>query len=227
MSNPAGATLTHRYAALQIKIWHILFRMRKIYHEQSEMRSRVFNSKREQIKGLAPSMFSVVDMLVTLEHAEGLMSDLLETKELRQLLSADQVKTIGRAKDTASRWKAVRNVFGGHLDIEVFEAACAKHNFFGSLLSNDLETDMAIYNCLILESAINRSKPKSSLFDRELDFGNDLAGEMKLVIDKLNSDWKRVFDCFPDLLQLMYTLGKAEKQIATNPEEWQGIVFGN
>lgn len=227
MSKFDGATLTHRFAALQIKIWHLHFRMRQIYRNQEELNSRTFRSNRELIKGLAPSMFSLMDMLISLEHVDGLMADLLSTDEFREHLSTDQLKMIGRAKDVAARWKAVRNVIGGHLDIRVVEASCKKHGFFGALLSDDLETDMAMYNCLILESAINLARNKSDLFGRELDFYADFRGEMKLVIDKLNSDWNKVFSCFPDLLQIFYTLGKDEKQLATNPSEWRGIVVGD
>ena len=134
---------------------------------------------------------------------------------------------IGRTKDVAARWKAVRNVLGGHLDIGVIEATCERHGFFGALLSEDLETDMAVYNCLLLESAINHARSKSDLFGRDLDFGADLGGEMKLLIEKLNSDWEKVFAVFPEILKLVYSLGKEEKQLATDPSDWVGIVVGD
>lgn len=86
---------------------------------------------------------------------------------------------------------------------------------------------MAVYNCLLLEGAINHSRQKSDLFGRDLDFRNNLNGELKLLVDKINHDWNLAFKYFEPLMKRIYEIGKAEKISATTPEERRGIVTGD
>lgn len=221
-----SSTLTHRFAAIQIKMWHIQFRMRQIYRNQKNLNSQSFTNKREKIKGMTPAIFSVIDMLISFEHLETLMGDILRTTELAGVLTNEERKNIGKTKNLTSRWIAVRNVFGGHIDIEVVEKVCVRHGFQGALLSDDLEADIAIYNCLLLEGAINHARQKSDLFGRDLDFGNNLSGEMKILVDKLNQDWNQAFKYFQPLMERVYEIGKSEKISVTTPEQRRGLITG-
>lgn len=220
----ALSTLTHRYAAIQIKMWHIQFRMRQIYLNQHHINTNVPSDDRERIKALAPAMYSVVDMLVTMEHLEGILGDILQTRELSEHLSRQERKALKQKRDLASRWKAVRNVFGGHIDISIVEDTCARHGIFGTLLSNDLEADLAVYNCLVLEGAINRARQKSDLFGRDLNFKKNLPGELKIVTEKLNNDWNELFSYFAPLMERIYEIGKEEKLAVTPSMDHVGLV---
>ena len=221
------STLTHRFAAIQIKMWHLQFRIRQIFRNQSAISDQDFSSAREKIRGLGPSIYSVVDMLVAFEHLEVLLSEILATAEIRSALTRKQMKSIGRTKNMAARWKSVRNVFGGHLDLSVVIDICQKHNFRGALLSDDLETDIAIYNALLLEGAINSARAKSDIFGRDLEFSNDLSGELRLVSEKLNSDWNAVTAYFEPLIKRIYEFGRPEKIAVTTPSERTGLVVGD
>ncbi len=55
----------------------------------------------------------------------------------------------------------------------------------------------------------------------------NLKGEVELVVNKLNEDWKVIFDYFEPMMKLLYKVGKEEKIEATLPEERVGIVTGN
>ena len=107
---PEVTTLTHRFAAIQIKMWHLQFRMQQVFTNQSILNEQQFSTNRERIRGLGPAIFSVVDMLVALEHIEVLMSDILGTEEIRTALTKAELKSIGRTKNLAARWKSVRKV---------------------------------------------------------------------------------------------------------------------
>lgn len=224
---PEINTLTHRFAAIQIKMWHLQFRMRQIYRNQSLLREQQFSSNRERIRGLGPAIYSVIDMLVALEHLEVLMSDILGTEEIRTALSKAELKKIGRTKNVAARWKSVRNIFGGHIDLSVVVKVCEQHNFRGALLSDDMETDIAVYNALLLEGAINHARTKSDIFGRNLDFSANLSGEIRTVIDEINRDWNEVFSYFEPLIKKIYEVGKPEKMATTNPEDRRGLVVGD
>ena len=99
MQSGDDSTLTSRFAAIQIKMWHIQLRMRQVYENQKNLNSKKYNTNRERIKGFGPAIYSVVDMLVTFEHLEVLMSDILGTKEISEKLSDADRKLIGRTKD--------------------------------------------------------------------------------------------------------------------------------
>lgn len=226
-AEPAPSTLTHRFAAIQIKMWHLQFRMRQVLRNHSILNEQEFSSNRQRIRGLGPAIYSVLDMLVTFEHLEVLMSDILATDEIRSALTPQEVKNIGRTKNVAARWKSVRNVFGGHIDLSIVVDVCERHNFRGALLSNDLETDIAVYNALLLEGALNRARVKSDIFGRDLNFSRDLSGEISIVIEELNKDWNEVFAYFEPLMKRIYEVGKPEKMAVTRPEDRLGLVIGD
>ena len=97
MQSGDDSTLTSRFAAIQIKMWHIQLRMRQVYENQKNLNSKKYNTNRERIKGFGPAIYSVVDMLVTFEHLEVLMSDILGTKEI--------LGGIGESKERAQSMK--------------------------------------------------------------------------------------------------------------------------
>jgi len=226
MTKETATSLTYRFAAIQIKMWHIQFRMKKIYEDQKQINQKTFSTNREKIKGFMPSVYSVIDMLISFEHLENLMENIFTTKEISTRLTEYDRKKIGKTKNITSRWNAVRNLLGGHLDLEMIIDTCKKHNFRGTLISNDLETDIAVYNCLLLEGAINKARAKSDLFGRDLDFSQNLAGELSIVVEKLNSDWTEAFEYFEPIVKRIYAIGKAEKISATTPAQRTGLVTG-
>ena len=57
------STLTTRVAALETKMLHLQYRMKKIYDDQKALNEVVATSNREQTKKLLPAAFSVMDML--------------------------------------------------------------------------------------------------------------------------------------------------------------------
>ena len=227
MTQEAETSLTYRFAAIQIKMWHIQYRMKKIHEDQKLINEKAFSSNRDRIKGSMSSVYSVVDMLISFEHLENLMGNIFSTKEISKKLTPYDRKKIGKTKDITGRWNAVRNLLGGHLDLGIIIETCKKYNFRGTLLSDDLETDIAVYNCLILEGAINKAREKSDLFGRDLDFKSDLSGELKHVVEKLNNDWNQAFEYFEPIAKRIYSIGKKEKISVTRPEERTGLVTGN
>ena len=227
MTQQTETSLTYRFAAIQIKMWHIQFRMKKIHEDQKLINQKTFSTNRERIKGSMLSTYSVVDMLISFEHLENLMGNIFTTKAISTKLTPDDKKIIGKTKNITGRWNAVRNLLGGHLDLEIIIDTCKKHEFRGTLLSDDLETDIAVYNCLLLEGAINKARLKSDLFGRDLDFSKNLIGELKVVVDKLNTDWSEAFKYFEPIANRIYAIGKAEKISVTPLEERTGLVTGD
>ncbi len=72
------STLTHRVAAIQVKMLHLQFRMKKIYEDQKLLNSKLPNFKipREVIKGMNNAVYSAIDMLITFEHMFQLVNDI-------------------------------------------------------------------------------------------------------------------------------------------------------
>ena len=222
-----NSTLTHRFAAIQIKMWHLQFRMREIYKSQELLQKVERKPGKDSIKKLGPAIFSTLDMISAFEHLAALMADIFETEEIRSGLSSEQIQRVGQTKDRASRWIAVRNKLGGHIDVSIVEDMCKRHNYFGTLLSEDLKADMVIYQTLLLESAVNKAREKSDLFGRDLDFQKNFTGELALFVDKLNEDWSYCFGYFEPLIKQIYLLGKREKIKATSIAERKGIITGD
>ena len=73
-------TLTPRVAAIEVKILHLQFRMKKIYEDQQYLNSQSENFKgnREIIKGMLNASYSFIDMLVTMENLFQLINDILQ-----------------------------------------------------------------------------------------------------------------------------------------------------
>ena len=221
------STLTHRVAAIQVKMLHLQFRMKKIYEDQRMLNSKLPNYKtpRETIKGMNNAVYSAIDMLITFELMFQLVNDIFNTPELKQRLDQPTIQLLGNVRKIAQKWKHVRNKLGGHIDIEIAEKFCKDHNYFGVFISNDLETDTGMLNMLLIESAVNTARTKSDVFGRELNLKNNGVGpEMKLFVETLNNDWNAVFSYFEPLMQFLYKVGKKEKMECTDPKDWKGIV---
>lgn len=221
------STLTHRIAAIQVKMLHLQFRMKKIYDDQKLLNSKLSNYKtpREIIKGMNNAVYSAIDMLITFEHMFQLVNDIFNTPELKQRLDQNTIQLLGNVRKIAQKWKHVRNKLGGHIDIEIAEKFCEDHNYFGVFISDDLEADIGMLNMLLIESAVNTSRIKSDIFGRELDLKNNGVGpEMKLFVETLNNDWNGVFSYFEPLMKFLYEVGKKEKMECTDPKDWKGIV---
>ena len=221
------STLTHRVAAIQMKMLHLQFRMKKIYEDQKLLNSKLpsFKTPREIIKGMNNAVYSAIDMLITFEHMFQLVNDIFNTLELKDRLDQNTIQLIGNVRKIAQKWKHVRNKLGGHIDLEIVEKFCEKHNYFGVFLSDDLEADIGMLNMLLIESAVNSVRNKSDIFGRDLDLKNNGPGpEIKLFVETLNKDWNEVFGYFKPLMKILYKLGKKEKMACTNPKDWKGIV---
>jgi len=220
-------TLTHRVAAIQVKMLHLQFRMKKIYEDQKLLHSKLpsFKTPREIIKGMNEAVYSAIDMLITFEHMFQLVNDIFDTAELKDRLDQGIIQLIGNVRKIAQKWKHVRNKLGGHIDIDVAENFCEKHNYFGVFISDDLEADIGMLNMLLIESAVNAVRSKSDIFGRDLDFKNNGVGpEIKLFVDTLNKDWNEVFSYFEPFMNFLYNAGKKEKMQCTDPKDWKGIV---
>lgn len=221
------STLTHRVAAIQVKMLHLQFRMKKIYEDQKLLNSKLptFKTPREVIKGMNNGVYSAIDMLITFEHMFQLVNDIFNTPELKDRFNKSIIQMLGNVRKVAQKWKPVRNKLGGHIDIETAEKFCENHNYFGVFLSDDLEADIGVLNMLLIESNVNSARSKSDIFGRNLDLKNNGIGpEIKLFVDTLNKDWNAVFGYFEPLMKFMYEIGKKEKMACTDPKEWKGIL---
>jgi len=201
--------------------------MKKIYEDQKLLNSKLpnFKTSREVIKGMNNAVYSAIDMLITFEHVFQLVNDIFNTSELKDRLDQSTIQLIGNVRKIAQKWKHVRNKLGGHIDIEIAEKFCEKHNYLGVFLSDDLEADIGMLNMLLIESAVNSVRSKSDIFGRELDLKNNGIGpEIKLFVDTLNKDWNEVFSYFEPFMKFLYDVGKKEKMDCTDPKDWKGIV---
>jgi hypothetical protein len=102
--------------------------MKKIYSDQEELNNKrlSFQTNREKIKGMINSAYSLIDMVITMEHTHQLTKDLFGTKELSQYFDKDMSNLIKNVRTISERWKFVRNKLGGHIDIEMIEDMCKK-----------------------------------------------------------------------------------------------------
>ena len=220
-------TFTYRIAALQMKMLHLQFRMKKIYDDQKAINSQRHNTNREKIRGLRNATYSTIDMLITMEHAATLFQEVFSTPELSKQLTKDDREILSRAKTIASKWQKVRNKLGGHIDLKMVEAACEHHNFKGVFLIEDLETDVSILNVILLESALNTSGYAEKEFGRKIDTRKNLQAEIELITNKLNGDWEAVFSYFNPLMKRLYDAGKKDKIANTHPNDRKGLVVGD
>lgn len=221
------STLTHRVAAIQVKMLHLQFRMKKIYEDQKLLNSKIpsYKTPRALIKGMNNAVYSAIDMLVTFEHLFQLVNDIFGTSELKNNFDKDMFELLGNARKIAQKWKPVRNKLGGHIDLDIVEEFCEKHNYSGVFLSEDLEADISVLNMLLIESAVNAARSKSDILGRDLDLNkNGIGPEIKLFVETLNKDWNTVYGYFEPMMKFMYKIGKKEKMESTDPSEWRGIV---
>lgn len=221
------STLTHRVAAIQVKMFHLQFRMKKIYEDQKLLNSKLpkLKTQREVIKGMNNAVYSAIDMLITFEHMFQLVNDIFNTLEVKDRLDQSTKQLLGNVRKIAQKWKHVRNKLGGHIDIEIAEKICENHGYFGVFLSDDLEADIGVLNMLLIESAVNIARNKFDIFGRELDFKNNgIASEIKLFVETLNNDWNEVFSYFEPLMEFLYKIGKKEKMDCTDPKDRKGIL---
>ncbi len=120
------STVTARVAAIQVKMLHLQFRMKKIYQDQEALNKKLpsYKSNREIIKGMNNAVYNCIDMLVTMEYLFQLVADIFATPELRNHFNTDMYKILNKTKKITQKWKAVRNKLGGHIDIEIAEKFC-------------------------------------------------------------------------------------------------------
>lgn len=227
MTDQIDTTLTARVAAIQIKIFHLQYRMKKIYKDQGRLNkpSICKQKPRKMIKSKVNAVYSIIDMLITFEHLFYLIADIFNTPELNGKLDVELRKQLGIAKDLALKWKPIRNKLGGHIDIDMVESLCEKHGFNGVFLSDDIEADISALNMLLIESAVNAVILETNIFGRKLDFNKyGISDESKLFMETLNKDWFQVFDYFGPMVDFLYKHGKKEKMENSNPDDWKGII---
>ncbi len=223
-------TLTSRVAAIEVKMLHLQFRMKKIFEDQqylNEQRSN-FKENREIIKGMNNAAYNFIDMLVTMENLYQLISDIFATPEIREKFNQDMYKLLNKTKKITQKWKPVRNKLGGHIDIEVIVQFCEHHNYKGVFISDDLESDLGVLNMLMIESAVNSARNVFDIFGRDINLKNNgMPTEIKLLVDTINEDWNTAFEYFAPMMQFLYEIGKKEKLKNSHPEDLKGIVVGN
>jgi hypothetical protein len=114
-------TLTSRVAAIEVKMLHLQFRMKKIFEDQKLLNSQLPNLKgnREIIKGMNNASYSFIDMLVTMENLYQLVNDIFATSEIRERFTKDIYQLLNKTKKLTQKWKPVRNKLGGHIDIQL------------------------------------------------------------------------------------------------------------
>lgn len=67
-NNEIKSTLTYRVAAIQVKMLHLQFRMKKIYEDQKWLNKKgktYIKDPKVRIKQMNPSVYSCIDMLIT------------------------------------------------------------------------------------------------------------------------------------------------------------------
>ncbi len=221
-------TLTNRIAAIQVKMLHLQFRMKKIYEDQKRLTDKLpkYKTPQEIIKGMNNAVYNTIDMIVTFEHMFQLSNDIFSTPELKEKFTEEITRIIGTVRSVAHRWKPVRNKLGGHIDLQVIEGFCRENKYVGVFLSEDIECDLGMLNMLLLESAVNSVNDQTKLFEEKIDIKrNDPGPEMKRFVETLNRDWNKVFSYFEPLMRFMYTVGKEEKMRCTPPDEWKGLIY--
>ncbi len=220
-------TLTSRVAAIEVKMLHLQFRMKKIFEDQKLLNSQQSDLKgnRETIKGMNNAAYSFIDMLVTMENLYQLVNDIFATPEIRQRFNKDMYQLLNNTKKLTQKWKPVRNKLGGHIDIEIVEQFCEKHNYKGVFITDDLEADLGVLNMLMIESAVNSARNVSDIFERDLNLKqNGIPQEMKLLVDTINKDWNTAFGYFEPMMKFIYEIGKKEKLAKSHPDDLKGIV---
>lgn len=220
-------TLTSRVSAIEVKMLHLQFRMKKIFEDQKLLNSQRqnFNCNRKVIKGMNNASYSFIDMLVTMENLYQLVNDIFATPEIRDKFTKDMYRILNQTKKLTQKWKPVRNKLGGHIDIEIVEHFCEQHNYKGVFISNDLEADLGVLNMLMIESAVNSARNVFDIFGRDLNLKqNGISQEIKLLVDTLNEDWNTAFGYFEPTMKFLYEIGKQEKLANSHPDDLKGIV---
>lgn len=201
--------------------------MEKIYRDQEALNGRQFETNRAKIKGMRNATYSVIDMLITMEHAATAFQDVFSTPILSKQLGDELRKSLSEGRQIAQKWTPIRNKLGGHIDVSAIEAACADYNFKGVFLTPDLETDVSGFNAILIAAAFNESGFSEREFGRRVNFNeHGFVPEIALMVTKLNQDWARVFACINPLIAKMYEIGKAEKEAVTPLSERQGLIVG-
>ena len=131
VAESTSTTLTTRFAAIQLKMLHLQFRMKKIHQDQQALSAAWHKTNRDMIRGLLPAAYTFIDMLVSLEHMAGLVRDIFATPELRNRFDRDTYEILNRTRKAAERWLPVRNCLGGHIDIKVIDELCRRHGYRG------------------------------------------------------------------------------------------------
>lgn len=222
-----NSTLTSRVSAIQIKMLHIQYKMVKIFEDQKLLNNLDdFKNSRDKVKGFKNSTYSFIEMISTFEYIEGLMNDILQTKEINHKLDHKLKKLLKKIRSRASKWKPMRHKIGGHIDIEVLENLCEKNGYRGVFISDDLESDAALLNLLYIQESFNTGRQKSNLLDEDIDFKKfGLENELEKVTNLINDDWNFVFQYFEPMMIALYKIGKKEKMENSDPKTWQGIMF--
>ncbi|PCJ15142.1 MAG: hypothetical protein COB02_18290 [Candidatus Cloacimonadota bacterium] len=225
--NNNSSTLTNRVAAIQIKMLHIQYKMVKTFEDQKALNSlNEFKNDRDKVKGLKNSTYSFIEMISTFEYIEGLMNDILQTKEINYKLDHKLKKQLKKVKSRASKWKPMRHKIGGHIDIKVLEDLCKKNGYKGVFISDDLYSDATILNLLYIQESFNAGRQKSNLLDEDIDFTKfGLANEIEKLVKLINDDWDFVFQYFNPMMEALYKMGKQEKMENSDPKTWKGIMF--
>ena len=112
----------------------------KIYEDQNLIneRKKQLKTNRDILRGINTTVYSSIDMLITMEHLYQLIQDIFSTRELRQYFDKKTYQVLNKTKEISKSWKFVRNKLGGHIDISVVEEFCEKHGYKGVFISDDL-----------------------------------------------------------------------------------------
>ncbi|GJM36556.1 MAG: hypothetical protein DHS20C18_55570 [Saprospiraceae bacterium] len=205
-------TITTEISGIQVKSLYIHFKTIKINNSINRINSLEFNTLAtpEAISAKGDIIYDVIDAITLFENYHSLCEDVLKSPSLGPNLKSDLSSYLKLARKKMSQWKHVRNKLGGHLNLEVIEKICEKHNYKGVFITNHLEADFkGILLKMMLESAINETLDKSKLFEEEIRLTSPLG--LSKFIDLFMDDWEIVLNLFPKLNKFIYEIGKEEK----------------
>ena len=230
MTQQTTSTLTYDIAAIQVKLFHLWFRVKKISDDKESLKkkkseaSMKFKSEAsmEFIYAAKYTVYTLIDQLITMEHIFELTRDIF--KSIKQdLLNKNDTTLLNKIKKATEKWHYVRNKLGGHIDSKMVEDMCKMYDFKGVFISEDHEADVTILNIMLIIQAINSTKECKDIFGRCLDIEKDFS-DIRIVVDELNRDWDMVTNnSFDYLMCLLYKIGMAEKCRETNTEDQRGL----
>jgi len=205
-------TITTEVSGIQVKSLYLHFKTIKMNNSIERINSLRFENiaTPEAISAKGEIIYDVIDAITLFENYHSLCDDVLKSPNLGPILTSGLSNYLKSARKKMSQWKHIRNELGGHLNLEIIENFCEKHNYKGVFISNHLEADFkGVLLKMMLESAINETLEKSKLFEGTIRLTN--FSDLEKFMDLFMSDWEVVLHLFTKLNEFIYQIGKKQK----------------